>query len=78
MAWHACFDGDDMNMAASVNASGDVKSPDNDEPLPVSEPDLPSDGHDKEGEEMIRDLPRNPGLSGPPSEPSQKSQAADS
>ena len=37
------------------------KRPGNEEPEPTLEDDLPSDGRDKKGEAMIRDLPRNAG-----------------
>jgi hypothetical protein len=39
------------------------------EPELRSEPDLPSDGPDEEGEAMIRELPLQPGLSDPPVQP---------
>ena len=45
------------------------KRPGNDEPELALEPDLPSDGRDEKGEAMIRDLPRRPELSDPPSRP---------
>jgi len=36
--------------------------PGNEEPTPASEFDVSSDGRDEYGEEMIRELPRNPDL----------------
>ncbi|MDB5891286.1 MAG: hypothetical protein JWP47_2117 [Polaromonas sp.] len=54
-----------MNRDASAAKTGVVKSPGNEEPEPVTEPDLPSDGRDEQGEKMIRELPRNPDLSEP-------------
>ena len=41
--------------------------PNDDEPELLFEADLPSDGHDEQGEKMILDLPERPELSGPPS-----------
>lgn len=41
----------------------------NEEPALQRERDLPSDGPDKIGEAMIRDLPQNPQLSEPKSQP---------
>lgn len=45
------------------------------EPDMALEPDLPSDGRDSVGEAMIRDLPRRPELSEPPSQSDLSSQA---
>jgi hypothetical protein len=39
--------------------AGAQKRPGNEEPEPTLEDDLPSDGRDKKGEAMIRDLPGN-------------------
>ena len=44
----------------------------NDEADLRTEPDLPSDGPDDEGEEMIRNLPARPELSEPPTERDRK------
>lgn len=45
------------------------RSRNHEEPELRSEPDLPSDGPDEEGEAMIRDLPSRPELSDPPPGP---------
>jgi hypothetical protein len=47
--------------AAAQPRSGTRKSPGNEEPELTLEDDLPSDGRDKKGEAMIRDLPRQTG-----------------
>ena len=46
--------------------SATKKSPGNEEPDSALEPDLPTDGRDEEGEQMIRQLPPRPELSKPP------------
>jgi hypothetical protein len=46
---------------AAQPPSGARKRPGNEEPEPALEDDLPSDGRDKKGEAMIRDLPRQAG-----------------
>lgn len=50
------------------------KNPGNEEPAFALEPDLPTDGRDEVGEEMIRELPQRPELSEPPSQPGASSQ----
>ncbi|MDB5966120.1 MAG: hypothetical protein JWQ72_2620 [Polaromonas sp.] len=57
---------------APEGASGQTKAPGNEEPEPVMEEDLPSDGHDEVGEAMIRNLPQRPELSDPPPEPAER------
>ncbi len=47
--------------AAAQPRSGPRKRPGNEEPELTLEDDLPSDGRDKKGEAMIRDLPRRAG-----------------
>ena len=47
--------------AAAQPRSGTRKRPGNEEPELTLEDDLPSDGRDKKGEAMIRDLPRRSG-----------------
>jgi hypothetical protein len=49
---------------AAQPRSGARKRPGNEEPEPTLEDDLPSDGRDKKGEVMIRDLPRKAGKVG--------------
>lgn len=49
---------------AAQPRSGTHKRPGNEEPEPTLEDDLPSDGRDKKGEAMIRDLPRKAGKAG--------------
>lgn len=49
---------------AAQPRSGARKRPGNEEPEPTLEDDLPSDGRDKKGEAMIRDLPRKAGKVG--------------
>jgi hypothetical protein len=56
------------NMSA---AAPHRNTPSGEEPELALEPDLPSDGRDKEGEAMIRDLPQRPELSEPSSQPDQ-------
>jgi len=51
-----------VNPVSQPASSGDSKLPGNEEPTPVSEFDVSSDGRDEYGEEMIRELPRNPDL----------------
>jgi hypothetical protein len=69
-------DGDSRDSSAQAGAGHDQgsatpppKKPGNEEPVPVQEADLPSDGRDEMGEAMIRDLPQRPELSEPPSRP---------
>ncbi|EJL86226.1 hypothetical protein PMI15_01440 [Polaromonas sp. CF318] len=47
--------------AAAQPRAGAHKRPGNEEPEPTLEDDLPSDGRDKKGEAMIRELPRQAG-----------------
>jgi hypothetical protein len=47
--------------AAAQPRAGTRKRPGNEEPELTFEDDLPSDGRDKKGEAMIRDLPRRTG-----------------
>ena len=49
---------------AAQPRSGTQKRAGNEEPEPTLEDDLPSDGRDKKGEAMIRDLPRKAGKTG--------------
>jgi hypothetical protein len=53
------------DQASAPRSKEAVKAPDNEEPEPVPEADLSTDGPDEQGEAMIRDLPRNPQLSPP-------------
>jgi len=46
---------------ATRTRPGAQKRPGNEEPEPTLEDDLPSDGRDKKGEAMIRELPGKPG-----------------
>ncbi|MDB5932406.1 MAG: hypothetical protein JWR60_4113 [Polaromonas sp.] len=46
-----------------------IKKPGNEEPELALEPDLPTDGRDEIGEQMIRDLPARPELSDAPTPP---------
>ena len=50
------IDGNVTDEGKTVVPHEAVKAPGNEEPEPVSEPDLASDGRDEEGEAMIRDL----------------------
>lgn len=52
--------------AATGRAS--ERSSGNEEPEFALEPDVPTDGRDEVGEDMIRMLPKQPGLSDPPPE----------
>lgn len=49
---------------AAQPPSGARKRPGNEEPEPTLEDDLPSDGRDKKGEAMIKDLPPEAGKIG--------------
>ena len=50
---------------AKSAAAPPPKTPRNEEPDLVLEPDLPSDGRDEVGEAMIRELPQRPELAEP-------------
>ena len=52
--------------AVTKNSISERKSGRDDESGMFSEPDLPSDGRDEEGEAMIRELPQSPELSDVP------------
>ena len=56
--------GEANKAEAAQPRSGTRKRPGNEEPEPTLEEDLPSDGRDKKGEAMIRDLPPQAGKTG--------------
>ena len=54
------------NKGGTQDSTPERKSRRDDESGMFSEPDLPSDGRDEEGEAMIRELPQSPELSDVP------------
>ena len=74
-ASHAADTLRDQSASPGAAPLAQRRKPGGEEPDMALEPDLPSDGRDAIGEAMIRDLPKRPELSEPPSQPHPSSQA---